>query len=208
MPQWRMKGQYITNCNCLPHCQCDTIGLPGPDPFCEGMFAMRIQEGNFEGVSLNRLKWAAVLQFPGAVHEGNGTAEYFIDEDANDAQRQALTDIITGKARGGFFEIFAEVCPTKYGPHFVPIEFDFDKESRHARVTIPGFLETTSAPLTIPASDEEQRVIVRLPGGFEYHEAEIAYAATLKSTGAIKFDWRNRHSALADVEHTNEGLLG
>ena len=67
-------------------------------------------------------------------------------------------------------------------------------------------METTSEPLTVPATGEEQRVIVKLPNGFEYKEAEIAYAGILKSTGAIKLNWQKTHSALALVEHTNEGL--
>lgn len=30
MPSWRMKGQYIKNCNCIATCPCDTVGVPYP----------------------------------------------------------------------------------------------------------------------------------------------------------------------------------
>jgi hypothetical protein len=46
-----------------------------------------------------------------------------------------------------------------------------------------------------------------MPGGFEYKEMEVAVAGTLKSTGAIKFDWQGTHSSLAEVEHTPQGLV-
>lgn len=91
--------------------------------------------------------------------------------------------------------------------HFAPIDWRFNKETRQARVSIPGFFETTSEPLKIIPSGEEQRVIVRMPNGFEYKEMEVAQAVTLTATGAIKFDWKGTHSSLAHVEQTNNGLV-
>jgi len=32
MPAWRMKGEYVKNCNCLQSCPCDTTGNPAPQP--------------------------------------------------------------------------------------------------------------------------------------------------------------------------------
>ncbi len=210
MPSWRMKGQYMKNCSCLATCPCDTIGVPAPNKFCEGVIAMNIQEGHFDGVSLNGLRWAGVVHFPGAVHEGNGILEAFVDERASQDQRDALLTILTGKAGGPFFEIVAEFVTTIHGPHFVPIQFEFDKAKRRARVSIPGFMETISEPLASldpRATGGENRVILRLPDGVEYKEMEVARTAALKSTGAIKFDWKGSHSSLADVEHTDKGLV-
>lgn len=47
MADWKMKGQYLKNCNCLPTCPCDTTGYPAPNKFCEGAVGMHIQEGYF-----------------------------------------------------------------------------------------------------------------------------------------------------------------
>jgi hypothetical protein len=47
-----------------------------------------------------------------------------------------------------------------------------------------------------------------MPNGMEYKEMEVAATAVLKGTGAIKFDHKNTHSSLADVEHTHAGLVG
>lgn len=207
MPNWKMKGQYVKNCNCLASCPCDTGGFPAPHKFCEGLVAMNIQEGDFDGVNLSGLKWAGIVHWPGALHEGNGTMEAFVDERANEEQRKALLTILTGQAGGTIFEILSQIITTVHGPHFVNITWEFDKKKRRAQVSIPGFVETTTEPLTVPATGDEQRVIVRMPGGFEYKEMEVAQAASLKSTGAIKFDWQKTHSSLADVEHTHEGLV-
>jgi hypothetical protein len=88
----------------------------------------------------------------------------------------------------------------------VPIEFEFDKKARKARVVIPGALETISAPLRLPNTGQEHRVTLQMPEGREYTEMEVAQAMVLKGTAAIKFDHKKTHSSMAEVEHTNAGL--
>ena len=207
MPGWRMKGQYIKNCNCIATCPCDTIGVPYPGPGCEGVAGMHIAEGNFDGIKLDGLNWAVTYSWPGALHEGNGTAQPFVDERANEEQRNALLQIMSGQAGNPWFEILTSVVTTFHPPQFVPIEFQFDKNKRRARVRIPGFAETVSAPLVIPPTGEEQRVQVCMPDGMEYKEMEVAQTEVLKGTGAIKFDHKGTHSSLAEVEHTEKGLV-
>jgi hypothetical protein len=207
MPSWRMKGEWLKNCNCLAHCPCDTIGTPAPNDFCEGLVGMNIQEGNFGDVDLSGLKFVGVVRWPGAMHEGNGDLELYIDERATETQRDVLMQILTGKAGGPIFEILAAVCPNVKEPHVAPIEWEFDKEQRRARLAIPGYVETVTEPLMVIPTGEQQRVIVRLPDGFEYKEAEVARATTLKVDGAITFAWQNTHSSLSEVEQTSEGLV-
>jgi hypothetical protein len=45
-----MRGQYLENCNCLPSCPRDAIGVPAPNRFREGVSAMRIVEGHADGL--------------------------------------------------------------------------------------------------------------------------------------------------------------
>jgi hypothetical protein len=207
MATWRMKGQYLKNCSCVPGCPCDTHGYPGPNEFCEAIVGMNIVEGNFEQTDLSGLRWVATLHWPKALHDGNGTAEFFIDEQADEAQREALGKILSGQAGGPLFEIFASIVTTVHGPHFVPIEWEFDKDARRARIAVNGSFETTSEPMSVPATEDEQRVIIQIPDGFEYKESEVAQTAVFSSTGEIKFDWKGTHSSLAEVEHTDEALV-
>ncbi len=204
--KWRMKGPYIKNCNCIATCPCDTVGLPYPHKGCEGTAGMHILKGNFGKIKLDGLTWAVAVHWPGAVHEGNGSAQPYIDKKATQAQRDVILQILSGKAGNPWFEILASTITTVHEPQFVPISFKFDKKKRKAHLLVPGFLETVSAPLTIPATGAEQRVIVKLPNGMEYKEMEVARTVVLKGTGAIKFDHQNTHSTLAVVEHTHRGL--
>ncbi len=203
---WKMKGDYLKNCNCIATCPCDTVGVPYPHKGCEGMAGMRITEGYFGDVRLEGTIWAATYHWPGALHEGNGTMQPLIDEHATPEQRDALLQILSAQHGGTFFEILVSIVTTFLDPLFVPITFEFDKATRKARVLVPGILETASAPLIVPATNEEQRVVVQLPNGFEYREMEVAQTVTLIGTGAIKFNHAGTHSSLAQVEHTPTGL--
>jgi hypothetical protein len=104
------------------------------------------------------------------------------------------------------FEILASVITTVHEPQFVPITFEFDMKKRKARLLVPGFAEAVIGPLTVPATGDEQHVIVRMPNGFEYKEMEVAQAMVLKGSGPIKFDHKGTHSSLAHVTHTPKGV--
>src|SRR5215467_10224890 len=201
---WRMKGQYIKNCNCITGCPCDTMGFPHPEKGCIGMAGMHISEGAFGDLKLDGLTWLVTYSWPGALHEGNGSVQPFIDAKASEEQRTALLTILSGKAGNSWFEVLASIVTTVHPPQFLPITWQFNKKKRQARVSIAGFLETQVAPLRIPATNEEQQVVVRMPNGMEYKEFQVAQSVLLKGTGAVKFEYHNTHSSLADVEHTHK----
>ena len=205
--EWRMKGEYIKNCNCAPGCPCDFWAAPTHHK-CEGMCAMRIREGHFDGTKLDGLIWAASYHWPGPLHEGNGTFQAYVTDKATEEQRKALLTIMSGKVGNAWFEVLASVVSTIHPPMFVPIEFEFDLEKRHARCHIPGELETVSAPIKNLATGDQHRIRVDMPKGMEYFHPEIATTAVLKGTGKIKYDWPNAHSSMALVEHTHQGLRG
>jgi hypothetical protein len=132
----------------------------------------------------------------------------FIDERASQEQRSALLQILGGQAGNAWYEFLASTVNKVHEPQFVAIEFEFDKKKRRARVMIPGALETVSEPLRLPNIAGEHRVTLRMPNGLEYMEMEVAQAMVLKGTAAIKFEHRNTHSSMAEVEQTQAGLKG
>jgi hypothetical protein len=206
MTDWRLKGQYFKNCNCVAHCPCDTIGTPAPQPFCEGLNGMHVEEGFFGAERLDGLDFAFSYHFPGALHEGNGTLQPFITDRATPAQRDALLGILSGQHGGPLFEIFASLISNGLEPQFVPIEWAFDKARRHARLVVKGHGEAVAVPLVVPATGAEQRVIVQMPDGFEYHEVDIAQTAVLRGSGKIRFEHKGTNSNLALVDHSPRGL--
>jgi len=203
---WRMKGRYLKNCNCAYGCPCDFNAQPTHGP-CEGMAGMCIDEGHFGDVKLDGLHWAANYHWPGPLHEGNGTMQAFIDARATDAQRKALLTILSGKeqAEGTYFHILSLVVTNVLKPQFVAFEFDFDLDARTASMAVPGVWETRSTPIKNPVTGAPHRIQVHMPEGFEHRMGEIASQST-RGNGSIKFAFADRHSTLAVVEHTHNGV--
>jgi hypothetical protein len=60
--------------------------------------------------------------------------------------------------------------------------------------------------IQIAAEHEEDRMILVLPKGWVFHEAENA-SGFAKGFGAIKFDLSRRHSSLAHIAWNQNGLV-
>lgn len=203
---WRLEGEWMKNCNCAFGCPCD-FNAPPTQGYCKGLVAMRIAKGHFEGTRLDGLCFAITVDFPGALHEGNGTIQPIIDERATPEQRQALFEIFSGKhsAEGTLFQIVSVIVTKIHDPVFAPFEFSFDKDGRVARLVARGVLETDVEPIKNPVTGAPHRIQVVMPEGFEHRAAEIA-SANIRSTGAIPFETRGTHSSLATVVQTPDGV--
>jgi hypothetical protein len=171
------------------------------------MVGMRITKGHFEGTNLDGLVFAVTVDFPGALHEGNGQMQPIVDARATPEQREALFNILSGKysAEGTIFHIFSLIVSKIHTPVFVPFEFSFDKNGRVARLVAQGVLETEVEPIKNPVTGAPHRIQVVMPEGFEHRGAEVA-SADIHSNGAIKFDTKGTHSSLAHVVQTPEGV--
>jgi hypothetical protein len=203
---WHLEGEWMKNCNCAFGCPCDFNARPTHGS-CKGLVGMRITKGHFEGTRLDGLMFAATVDFPGALHEGNGAMQAMIDERATPEQRSALFNILSGKnsAEGTLFHIFSLIVTKIHDPIFAPFEFSFDKDGRVARLVVKGVLETEVEPIKNPVTGAPHRIEVVMPEGFEHREAEIA-SADIRSTGAIAFTTKGSHSSLAHVVQTPAGV--
>ena len=204
--EWRLKGDWIKNCNCAFGCPCD-FNAPPTHGDCKGLVGMRIAQGQFGDVRLDGLSFVVVLDFPGALHEGNGTIQPIVDERADPRQREAIFAILSGQHsdEGTLFHIFSLIVSRVLDPIFAPIAFDFDLDGRTARLAIPGILETETQPIRNPISGAPHRIQVLMPEGFEHRSAEIA-SARIESTGGLRFTVPKGHSSLARVEQTPAGV--
>lgn len=203
---WRLEGEWIKNCNCAFGCPCDFNARP-TNGECRGLAGMRITKGHFNNVKLDGLSFFVTVYFPGPLHEGNGELQPIIDEQANDAQREALFNIMSGEnsEEGTLFHIFSLIVTKMHDPIFAPVSFKFDKNARVAQLSIPGVLETDVEPIKNPVTGAPHRIKVVMPEGFEHLEGEVA-SSNIRSTGAIKFETEGTHSTLAYVVQTPQGV--
>lgn len=137
---WRLEGEWFETCNCAYLCPCIVTHQKAQptegDCIVAGVY--RVDEGNYGDLSLDGLNFVTVIRTPGPMGEGNWTVGAIIDERANDAQRDALSAIVSGKA-GGPPDRLNAVMGEFAGIEFAPITFEEDGLSRSA--SVPGLLD-------------------------------------------------------------------
>jgi len=194
---WRLKGPQLSTCNCDWGCPCQFSALPTHGD-CKAAVAMRIDEGWLGDVRLDGIHWAGVYSWPKAIHEGNGTALVVIEEGASEEQRGALLTIMSGKETepgATIFNVMASTFTDVHKPFFKPITFEIDVAARTGHFAVEGIVDARAEPIRNPVTGEPQSAQVRLPNGFEYHEAEYA-SGTLTAPGPIAQSWSGAHAHL------------
>ena len=206
--QWWMRGPSYSNCNCDTGCPCQFNALPTHGD-CRAIHCMRIDAGEFDGVDLSGICWAATWGWPGAVHEGRGSQQSFIDEFATAEQQAALIMILRGEeaAEGmSIFQVYSTTIETFHEPQFVPIEVDIDIEARTALVDVPGVIHSVGEPIRNATTGEAQEVSVSMPGGFEYKVAEFGQGAT-KAEGVVPLDFEGSHGQWCVYHFNQDGVV-
>ena len=171
------------------------------------MTAMRIDDGHFGDVRLDGLSWVGMFAWPKAIHEGGGEAFLVVDENASEAQREAILTILSGQETdpgATIFNVFATVIDTVHEPAFLPIDFEVDIGGRTGRVAVEGIIDTKVEPIRNPVTGAEHRARVSLPNGFEYKTAEYASGDTVAS-GPVSLSWASRHSHVAMLDLSTHG---
>lgn len=206
-PDWHIQGLEFINCNCDYGCPCQFNSLPTHGD-CEAVGAIHIEQGHFGDTSLDGLNFVMTLSWPGPIHEGNGSAQAFIDERADDAQREALLAILSGETSepgATFFNVFASTLTTMHDPVFCPIQMQVDVDGRTAKVTVASTIEASGEPILNPMTGEPHRARIDLPDGFEYAVAEIA-SGTTRASGAIPLTLSATHAHMAHLDIGPQGV--
>jgi hypothetical protein len=208
MTYWEFTGRELVNCSCEYGCNCQFNALPDKG-HCYAVAGIVIDEGRHGDTRLDGLKIGAVFKWPGAIHEGNGEALAFVDERANDAQRDALLKIMTGQDTDPFatmFAVYASTVTKMNEPVFTAIEFEVDPDARRARLSIPGYVETVGEPIRNKVSGEESRAQIVLPDGFEYAVADIGSASsTVHQT--MPLEMKDSYGQFAHLNLNSHGVV-
>jgi len=200
--KWNFEADYLQACSCDFGCPCE-FEAPPSRGFCEGVGAWHIIKGKYGDVPLDGLGLGFSIRTPGPMHKGNGTGAIFIDEKANQAQRDALTQIGTGKAGGLPYEIFPVIISNLLPPQYVRFEFNFN--GRHSTARIGNAVTIAMEPIKNPVSGEPESIRVEHATGFIFKSAEVVAARECKSSagGVLTFDWPNQAGFVTRVQYGN-----
>src|SRR5262245_15203514 len=116
---YRIEGQLIEVCTCNSVCPC-WVGVTPDGGACDGLIAWRVKSGNINGVDVGGRTIAAVAHIPGVAVEGNWRVAFYVDDNATEAQKNALLEAYTGKL-GGPLAGIAGLVGDVVGVESVPI---------------------------------------------------------------------------------------
>jgi hypothetical protein len=209
MTYWEFKGRELVNCTCEYGCNCQFNGLPDKG-HCHAVAAIEIEEGRHGDTRLDGLRLGGLFKWPGAIHEGNGEVLAFVDERADERQRDAILRIMTGQDTDPFatmFAVYASTMATIHEPVFAPIEFTVDVEKRQGRFVVPGYVEMTGEPIRNKVSGEESRAQIVLPDGFEYEVADIGSASSRTIGGPVSIEIAAKYGQFANLHLCSHGVV-
>ena len=129
---WRVSGSYFETCNCEVACPCVFLSPP-TEGNCTALLAWHIDQGSFGDVKLDGLNAVLALNSPGHMMEGKWKVALYVDEQANQSQQDALTQIFSGQAGGhlaGLGPLIGEVL----GAKTAPIEYHAEGKTRSISV--------------------------------------------------------------------------
>jgi len=131
---WRISGSYFESCNCDPICPCRRIdGVPGGRSThgeCLGVLSWVIERGHADDVSLDGLAVALATRYHDDEPGSPWSFVVYLDEHADDAQRQALEAIYTGALGGDALTHFPWAWKEAVRVAVRPVEIEVSHEPR------------------------------------------------------------------------------
>ena len=207
--EWTMQGVEFSNCNCATGCPCQFNALPTHGD-CRAHTFVQIEKGRFGDVPLDGLRWGIFGQWPGPIHLGNGTFQVIVDERADAKQRAAIEAVGLGRETEPgklIWQVFSTTVTTTLPTLFKSIDLVIDVNAATAKLSVPGLIESSAAPISNPVTKAAQRARVSLPTGFEFTEAEFATGKAKASSGTIQLDFDNTHAHLAKIHWSTHGVV-
>jgi hypothetical protein len=197
---WNIKGTVVIACNCDYGCPCNFNARPSHGK-CEGGWTWHIAEGAFDGVPLNDLNFSVFVKWPGAIHEGNGEALFFIDERASGPQQKAITRLLKGEA-GGPWGILGWTWPVAHGPKLVP--YSVHEDGMNTRVTAGNCFELEFTTIKNPVNGSEAHPSMILPEGLIVKRADLGASKVFRLHDDINMEYPGQYTAIGPFDYSGQ----
>ena len=199
--QWSLQGEGYEFCNCDFGCGCNFAGVPNSkDGSCRALVGMSIKKGSCGNVDLSGAKCLAVIDWPKAIHDGNGKAVFVVEPSTTDEQIEALSQICTGQLGGLPWELL--------GPTFQVIGLEKAKITIEGRglkrvLKAEGIAEAQGDAFRNPVTGEEHAVNVDLPTGFIWTRGQCGQGTFQAKAGGLSLNFRDTNWILYDFNWSN-----
>ncbi len=202
--RWQIAGEYFENCNCTVVCPCilspnQPLTSRPTEGACEVAFAFHINSGSYGNVTLDGLNVAMIARTPGPMAEGNWSVALYLDERANEQQRQALEAIFSGSA-GGPLGALAPLISTVLGAKTVPITFH--KEGKRRSIEIPSAMQM--AIHAVPSMNPDEEIWAKNAHPFAPSVAiAVGDEQSTWTDYGMRWDNSGKHAAYAPINWSN-----
>lgn len=196
---WYLKGKVLVACNCDWGCPCNFNALPTTGK-CEGGWIWHVEDGAFGEAKLDGLTFSVFVNWPGAIHEGNGEGVILIDERANDKQRSAIEALLGGKL-GGPWGILAWTWPKIEGPFSVAYDLKFD--GVNTRIRGGEHFEVECGPIKNPVTGAEVHPGVVLPEGIIFKRGDLGTTTRFRYANHGENDHSGKYMAVGPFDYAS-----
>jgi hypothetical protein len=154
---WSMEGRYFETCSCDAVCPCTWSALTARATLdrCNAFLAFHIDTGDIEGVDVNGLNWAMILDTPPVMSDGNWRVGILLDDAATDAQAGALGSVLGGE-KGGPPAMLGPLIGEMLGVQSAP--FDFSADGASYQVRVGDYADVAVGEFSAPGMPEPVRL--------------------------------------------------
>ena len=199
---WQLKGTGYEYCNCQPGCTCNFSGFPtSPDGSCKAAVGVHIAEGHCGDVTLNDIKAVAIIDWPKAIHDGNGKAIFVVPPAVTDEQLGCLAQIFTGQLGGLPWSILGTTFEVA---GVVRADVDIADDGINSGFSIPGVGQAQGTTLKNPVTGEDHYASILLEDGFIWKRGDCGQGTFDVEAEGIHLTFENSNWILYEFDWTNQ----
>ena len=199
--RWALNGHGYEFCNCDFGCGCNFAGMPSSkDGSCRALVGLDITQGSCGDIVLSGVKCAAIVDWPKAIHEGNGKCVFIVEPSTSDAQVQALGQIFSGSLGGLPWELLG---PTFKVVGLEKAKITIEGSGLKSKFMAEGIGEGRGQAFKNPITGEEHLANIDLPDGFIWKKGECGQGTFRASASGVSVGAENSNWIYYDFDWSN-----
>ncbi|MEJ7722635.1 MAG: DUF1326 domain-containing protein [Ilumatobacteraceae bacterium] len=199
---WRLRGKGYEFCNCQPGCTCNFSGFPtSSDGSCKAAVATHITEGNCGDVDLSDIKAIALIDWPAAIHDGNGKAVFVVPPAVSDEQLDCMAKIFTGALGGLPWSILGTTYEVT---GVVRTDVEIDDDGMNSGFRADGVGEAKGTTMKNPVTGEDHYAAIVLETGFIWTRGDCGQGSFRVEAEGISLDFSDSNWIYYDFDWTNQ----
>jgi hypothetical protein len=195
---WHLRGKGYEFCNCAPGCTCNFSGMPSSsDGSCKAMVGNVIVDGRCGDVDLSGVTAIAIIDWPKAIHDGNGKAVFVVEPGTTDEQINCLAQIYTGQLGGNPWSILGTTFEVA---GLVKAPITIDGTGLSITMTAEGVGKGTGEMFKNPVTGETHEAHIVLPDGFIWQKGECGVGSFNAKAEGLDLAFTNTNWILYDFD--------